>query len=83
MLQFATGDARLPVDRGGWRFNIDRQHEEIRIMPSADNGLHRPVLLATVHTCDNLLHLPAWETAEELAEGMAASVKYGGGFGTR
>ena len=82
MLQFATGDARLPVERDAWRFKIGQQHKEIRIMPSADNGLHRPALLATVHTCDNLLHLPTWETAEELAEGMAASVKYGGGFGT-
>ena len=73
---------RLPVERGGWRFKIDQQHNEIRITPSADNGLRRPALLATVHTCDNLLHLPTWESAEELAEGMAASVKYGGGFGT-
>ena len=82
VLQFATGDARLPVGRDGWRFKIDRQHNEIRITPSADNGLLRPALLATVHTCDYMLHLPAWQSAEELAEGMAASVKYGGGFGT-
>ena len=44
VLQFATGDARLPVERGGWRFKIGQQHEEIRIIPSADNGLRRPAL---------------------------------------
>ena len=89
VLHFATGNAMLPVDLYGWQFEIDRQYDQITLQPTAENGLSRPVLLASAATCGGgssgggLLHLPAWESADELAKGMDATVKYGGGgFGS-
>ena len=84
VLQFATGNARLRADLGGWRFRIDRQYDPATLQPTNENGLSRPVLLASASTCGgSLLRLPAWESADELADGMEASVMYGGGgFGS-
>ena len=81
VLQFATGNARLPADLDGWRFRIDRQHNPVRVQPTAENGLSRPVLLVSADTECAGLHLPAWASFDELAEGMDLSIEYGGGFG--
>ena len=51
------------------------------MQPTAENGLSRPVLLASATTCMNRIHLPAWESADDLAKGMDFSIEYGGGFG--
>ncbi len=84
VLEFTTGNARLPADLGGWQFEIHRQHDPVTLQPTAENGLSRPVLLASAHACGGgHLHLPAWESADDLADGMEATVKYGGGgFGS-
>ena len=84
MLQLTTGNAGLSADLGGWHFVIDRQHDPVTLQPTAENGLSHPVLLASVHACGGgLLHLPAWESTKDLADGMEATVKYGGGgFGS-
>ena len=81
VLQFATGNARLPADLDGWRFRIDRQHNSVRVQPTAENRLSRPVLLAKASTCGSLLLLPAWESADDLAKGMDFSIEHGDGFG--
>ena len=81
VLQYATGNARLPADLDGWQFYIDRQHNQVPLQPTAENGLSRPVLLAKASTCAKLLRLPAWESADDLAKGMDFSIEYGGGFG--
>ena len=81
VLQFATGNARLPADLDGWRFRIDRQHNPVTLQPTAENKLSRPVLLASASTCGSLLRLPAWESADDLAKGMDFSIEHGDGFG--
>ena len=81
VLQFATGNARLPADLDGWRFRIDRQHSPVRVQPTAENGLSHPVLLASASTCASQLLLPAWESADDLAKGMDFSIEHGDGFG--
>ena len=81
VLQFATGNARLPADLDGWQFEIGRQYDQITLQPTAENRLSSPVLLAKAITCNNQLLLPAWESADDLAKGMDASIEYGGGFG--
>ena len=82
VLQYATGNARLPADLDGWQFYIDRQHNQVTLQPTAENGLSRPVLLASASTCGgSLLRLPAWESADDLAKGMDFSIEYGDGFG--
>ena len=87
-VRFEAYDRERRVDAGGRIFLTPDGPELTREDRGRDLFLidcswrRVPALLATVHTCDNLLHLPTWESAEELAEGMAASVKYGGGFGT-
>ena len=82
VLQYATGNARLPADLDGWRFRIDRQHSPVRVQPTAGNGLSHPVLLASASTCGgSRLRLPAWESADDLAKGMDCSIEHGDGFG--
>ena len=81
VLEFATGNARLPVDLDGWQFEIHRQYNQVTLQPTDENGLSRPVLLASASTCASQLLLPAWESADDLAKGMDFSIEHGDGFG--
>ena len=80
VLQFVNGRSRIAVDTRGWAFEIGPQSSEVVLQPSASNGRSRPVRLALTHACGHgLLNLPPWESLEELADGMQASITYGGG----
>ena len=80
VLQFATGSTRLPLNLSGWEFTIGPQSNQVVIQPSDSNGLTKPTRLASTHACGGgLLDLPCYGSQEELAEGMHATIVYGGG----
>ncbi|KAK8898403.1 hypothetical protein M9Y10_000689 [Tritrichomonas musculus] len=74
LLKFMTGSSRVPVN--GFRGFCEMTKYPLRIESGGDH-----TLLPQSHTCFNILHLPQYETEEEMNDKLHQAIQFCDSFG--
>lgn len=81
LLKFATGSCRI-AHGSDVALKITCIGNPITLQPTAENGLSKPAKLAHAATCFRELKVPTeWQSVDDLAEALEASLSLGEGFG--